>query len=94
MRSIAKDPVCLQLHGNRILCSPTPSEAELLSVMQEPPDGMILTISKNAAAVINRIAVNNFFSDMQPCGEVSFDNGESLQPIYHGMKVIKTEIMS
>ena len=82
--------LCLQLHGNRILCSPT----ELLSVMQEPPDGMILTISKNAAAVINRIAVNNFFSDMQPCGEVSFDNGESLQPIYHGMKVIKTEIMS
>ena len=26
--------------------------------MQEPPDGMILTIGKNAAAVINRIAVN------------------------------------
>lgn len=28
---------------------------------------------------------------MQPCGEVSFDNGERLQPIFHGMKIIITQ---
>lgn len=52
---------------------------------------MILTVSKNAAAVINRTPVNNLFPDMQPCGEVSFDNGERLQPIFHGMKIIITQ---
>ena len=52
---------------------------------------MILTVSKAAAATINRIAVNNLFPDMHPCGEVYFDNGDSLQPIYRDMKVIITQ---
>ena len=80
-----------QLHGTRVLCSPSPSEAELLSVLRDHPDGMILTVSKTAAATINRIAINNLFLDMHPCGEVQFDNGDGLQPIYRDMKVIITQ---
>ena len=80
-----------ELHGTRVLCSSSPSEAELLSALQDHPDGMILTVSKAAAATINRIPVNNLFPDMHPCGEVYFDNGDSLQPIYRDMKVIITQ---
>ena len=80
-----------ELHDTRILCSSSPSEAELPSVLQNHPDGMILTVSKAAAATRNRIAVNNLFPDMQPCGELYFEIGDSLQPIYQDMKVIITQ---
>ena len=80
-----------ELHGTRVLCSSSPSEAELLSVLQDHPDGMILTVSKTATATVNRIAVNNLFLDMHPCGEVHFDNEDSLQPIYRDMKVMITQ---
>ena len=80
-----------ELHGTRILCSSNPSEQELFSVLQNHPDGMILTVSKSAAATVNRIAVNNLFVDMHPCGEVRFDNEDSLQPVYRDMKVVITQ---
>lgn len=51
-----------QLHGTRVLCSSSPSEAESPSFLQNHPDGMILTVTKAAAATINRIEGNNFFS--------------------------------
>ena len=40
------------LHGNRVLCSSTPSDKELLAIFQNHPDGMILTVSKAATATI------------------------------------------
>lgn len=52
------------------------------------PDGMILTVTK-AAAAINRIEVNTFFfPDMLPCGQIRFDNADTLDPEYQGMRVI------
>ena len=80
-----------QPHGTRVLCFSTPSDVELLSVLQNHPDGMILTVRKAGTATINRIAVNNLFPNMQPCREVRFDNADTLQPIYRGMRVIKTQ---
>ena len=80
-----------ELHGTRVLCSSNPSEEELLSVLQNHPDGMILTVSKTATATANRIAVNNLFVDMHPCGEIQFDNEHSLQPIHRDMKVMITQ---
>ena len=80
-----------ELHGTQFLSSSTPSEVELLSVLETHPDRMILTASKAAAATINRIAVNNLFPDMYPCGEVCFENAETLQPIYPGTRVIITQ---
>ena len=53
---------------------------------------MILTVTKAAAATINRIEVNNFFPDMLPCGEIRFDNADTLDPVYQGMRVIITQI--
>ena len=79
------------LHGNRILCSSNPSEEELLSVLQNHPDGMILTVTKAATATINRLAVQNLFPDSDPCGQVIFDNDDGCQPLYKGMKVIITQ---
>ena len=69
------------LHGNRVLCSSTPSDEELLAILQNHPDGMILTVSKAATATINRIAVQNLFLDTNPCGQVVFDNDDGLQPL-------------
>ena len=80
-----------QLHGQRVLCSSDPSEAELLSVLQDHPDGMILTVTRAAAATINRVAVNNLFPDLVPCGYVKYDGTNNVQPIYQGMKVIITQ---
>lgn len=80
-----------ELHGTQFLSSSTPSEVELLSVLETHPDRMILIASKAAAATINRIAVNNLFPDMYPCGEVCFENAETLQPIYPGTRVIVTQ---
>ncbi|XP_067026465.1 ATP-dependent DNA helicase PIF1-like [Acropora muricata] len=80
-----------ELHGKQVLCSPEPTEAELLSVLQDHPDGMILTVTRAAAATINRIAVNNLFPDVDPCGYVKYDGTDKLQPIYKGMKVIITQ---
>ena len=54
------------------------------------PDGMILTVTK-AAAAINRIEVNTFFPDMLPCGEIRYDNADTLDPEYQGMRVIITQ---
>ena len=79
------------LHGNRILCSSNPSDEELLSVLQNHPDGMILTVSKAATAIINRIAVQNLFPETDLCGQVVFDNDDGCQPLYKGMKVIITQ---
>ena len=75
------------LHGNRVLCSSTPSHEELLSILRNHPDG-ILTVS---TAAINRIAVQNLFPDIDPCGQVVFDNDDGLQPLYKGMKFIITQ---
>ena len=80
-----------ELHGKRVLCSPEPTEAELLSVLQDHPDGMILKVTRAAAATINRIAVNNLFPDVDPCGYVKYDGTDKFQPIYKGMKVIITQ---
>ena len=80
-----------QLHGQRVLCSSDPSEAELLSVLQDHPDGMILTVTRAAAATINRVAVNNLFPDLVPCGYVKYDGTNNVQPTYQGMKVIITQ---
>ena len=63
----------------------------MLYVLQNHPDGTILTVSKAGAAKINRTAVNNLFPDMHPCGEIRFDNSDTLQPIYQDMKVIITQ---
>lgn len=79
------------LHGNRVLCSSTPLDEELLAILRNHPDGMILTVSKAATATINRIAVQNLFLDTDPCGQVVFDNDDGLQPLYKGMKVIITQ---
>lgn len=70
-----------ELHGKRVLCSPEPTEAELLSVLQDHPDGMILKVTRAAAATINRIAVNNLFPDVDPCGHVKYDGTDKFQPI-------------
>ena len=80
-----------ELHGQRVLCSSEPSDAELLSVLQDHPDGMILTVTRAAAATINRIAVNNLFPDIDPCGYVKYDGADKFQPIYKGMRVIITQ---
>lgn len=81
-----------KLHGTRVLCSSSPSEQELLSVLQNHPDGKILTVSKPATATVNRIPVNNLFPEMDPCSQVSFDNEDGLQPpIYRDMRVIITQ---
>ena len=50
-----------QLHS-----TPIERQTELLSVLQNHPDGMILTVSKARAATINRIAINNLFPDVRP----------------------------
>lgn len=81
-----------QLHSTRVLCSSSPLEAESLSVLQNHPDGMILTVTKAVAATISRITVNNhFFPDMQPCRDVRFDNADTLDPIYQRTRVILTQ---
>ena len=80
-----------ELHGQRVLCSSEPSEAELLSVLQDHPDGMMLTVTRAAATTINRIAVNNLFPDVDPCGYVKYDGTDKFQPIYKGMRVIITQ---
>ena len=80
-----------ELHGQRVLCSSDPSEAVLLSVLQDHPDGMILTVTRAAAATINRVAVNNLFPDLVPCGYIKYDGTNNVQPIYQGMKVIITQ---
>lgn len=49
---------------------------------------MILTATKAAAATINRIAVHNLFPGVHPCGEIKYDGTDTLQPLYHGTKVI------
>lgn len=79
------------LYGTGVLSSSTPSKAELLRVLQTHPDGMILTVSRSAAAIINAIAVTNLFSDMHLFGEVHFDNGQTLQPTYVGIRIIITQ---
>ena len=80
-----------ELHGQRVLCSSEPSEAEVLSVLQDHPDGMILTVTRAKATTINRIAVNNLFPDVDPCGYVKYDGTDKFQPIYKGMRVIVTQ---
>ena len=63
----------------------------MLSVLQDHPDGMILTVTRAAAATINRVAVNNLFPDLVPCGYVKYDGTNNVQRIYQGMKVIITQ---
>ena len=52
---------------------------------------MILTVTRAAAATINRIAVNNLFPDVLPCGHIKYDGTDTLQPIHQGMRVIITQ---
>ena len=76
------------LHGDRILYFNKPTDHDIFKVLTDMSDAIMLTVSRNAANRVNRIAANNLFSDKPYFGHIQFDNSDNPQPLYKDMKVI------
>ncbi len=106
LREIKKGHKAPSLGRAGYIMNPVPSQSDVAHILEETPETLFLTVSRQACALLNGLAVETLFGDGPPLAVVpsdpesnvgNYENGKKLRddpavaPIYVGMKVILTK---